>query len=63
MSRLVYLSNTNVSEEIGIDIKLKCDCKTLKLNKMVFKNQAIYYYYNRINNEILIIKLKTVRQF
>jgi hypothetical protein len=32
MSRLVYLSNTNVSEEIGIDIKLTCDCKTLKLS-------------------------------
>jgi hypothetical protein len=61
MSRLVYLSNKNVSEEIGIYIKLKCDCKTLKLNKIVFKNQAIYYYYNRINNEILMTKLKTVR--
>jgi hypothetical protein len=32
MSRLVYLSNKNVSEEIGIYIKLKCDCKTLKGN-------------------------------
>ena len=33
ISLLVYLSNTNVSEEIGIDIKLTCDGKTLKLSK------------------------------
>jgi hypothetical protein len=33
MSRLVYLSNKNVSEEIGFGIKLTCDGKTLKLSK------------------------------